>query len=152
MPPQSTGLQLRSTVKKEGVLELSLARVPVPEPEIDEVLIRVDASPVNPSDLGLLFGAPDRSAARVSGTPDDPVVTASIPSAMMKTMAGRVGQSLPVGNEGAGVVIRTGSSDQARALMGKTVAILGGAMYGQFRCVKANQCLVLPQGTTVLPI
>src|SRR5205814_6620117 len=68
--------------------------------------------------------------------------------AMMKTMAGRVGQSLPVGNEGAGVVVRTGSSDQARALMGKTVAILGGAMYGQFRCVKANQCLVLPEGTT----
>ena len=148
MPPQSTGLQLRSTVKQEGVLELSLARVPVPEPEIDEVLIRVDASPVNPSDLGLLFGGADLSTARVSGTPDDPVVTASIPSAMMKTMAGRVGQSLPVGNEGAGVVIRTGSSDQARALMGKTVAILGGAMYGQFRCVKANQCLVLPQGTT----
>src|SRR5437667_12283121 len=148
MPPQSTGLQLRSTVKKEGVLELSLARVPVPEPELDEVLIRVEASPVNPSDLGLVLGGAGLSTAQVSGSPGDPVVTASVPPAMMKTMAGRVGQSLPVGNEGAGVVVRTGSSDQARALMGKTVAILGGAMYGQFRCVKASQCLVLPEGTT----
>jgi NADPH2:quinone reductase len=148
MPPQSTGLQLRSTVKKEGVLELSLARVPVPEPGLDEVLIRVEASPVNPSDLGLLLGGADLSTAKVSGTPDDPVVTVSVPPAMMKTMAGRVGQSLPVGNEGAGVVIRTGSADQARALMGKTVAILGGAMYAQFRSIKASQCLVLPEGTT----
>jgi NADPH2:quinone reductase len=139
---------MRSTVKKEGVLELSLARVPIPEPELDEVLIRVEASPVNPSDLGLLLGGADLSTAKVSGSPDDPVVTAIVPPAMMKTMAGRVGQSLPVGNEGAGVVVRTGPSDQARALMGKTVAILGGAMYGQFRCVKASQCLVLPQGTT----
>src|SRR5438445_348458 len=84
MPPQSTGLQLRSTVKKEGVLELSLARVPVPEPEPDEVLIRVDASPVNPSDLGLMFGGADLSTAKVSGSPGDPVVTASVPPAMMK--------------------------------------------------------------------
>jgi len=148
MPSPAVGLQLRSTVKKEGILELSLARVPIPDPQPDEVLIRVDASLVNPSDLGLMFGSADLSTAKVSGTPDDPVVTANVPPVVMKTMAGRVGQSLPVGNEGAGVVIRTGSSDQARALMGKTVAILGGAMYAQFRCISAGQCLVLPPGTT----
>jgi NADPH:quinone reductase-like Zn-dependent oxidoreductase len=148
MPSQAVGLQLRSIVKKEGILELSLAPVPIAEPNPDEVVVRVDASPVNPSDLGLLFGGADMSTAKVSGTPDDPVVTASIPPAMMKGMAARVGKSLPVGNEGAGVVVRAGSSDQAQALMGKTVAILGGAMYTQFRCIKVSQCLLLPPGTT----
>src|SRR5712691_10902976 len=145
---QSTGIQLRSTVKKEGTLELSLTSVPIPEPKPDEVVVRVEGSPINPSDLGLMFGAADMSTAKVSGALDDPIVVASIPPSAMKSMMGRVDQSLPVGNEGAGVVVHTGSSDQARALMGKTVAILGGAMYTQFRCVKANQCLVLPQGTT----
>jgi NADPH2:quinone reductase len=148
MPSQAVGLQLRSAVKKEGILELSLARVPIPEPKPDEVLVRIEASPINPSDLGLMFGGADVSAAKVSGTPDDPVVTASVPPAMMKSMAGRMDQSLPVGNEGAGVVVGAGSSEQAQALMGKTVAILGGAMYAQFRCIKASQCLLLPPGTT----
>jgi NADPH2:quinone reductase len=142
------GLQLRSTVKTEGILEVALASVPIPEPKPDEVVVRIDASPINPSDLGLMFGGADLSTAKSSGTPDHPVVTVSVPPPMMKAMAGRVDQSLPVGNEGAGVVVRAGASDQARALMGKTVAILGGAMYAQFRCIKASQCLVLPEGTT----
>src|SRR5437867_3997887 len=129
MLQQSTGLQLRSTVKKEGILELSLTSVPIPEPKPDEVVVRVDASPINPSDLGLMFGGADMSTAKVSGTLDNPIVTASIPPPMMKSMIGRMDQSLPVGNEGAGVVVRTGSADQAQALMGKTVAILGGAMF-----------------------
>jgi len=145
---QSTGLQLRSTVKKEGTLELSLTSVPIPEPKPDEVVVRVEGSPINPSDLGLMFGAADMSTAKVSGALDDPIVVASIPPSAMKSMMGRVDQSQPVGNEGAGVVVHTGSADQARALMGKTVAILGGAMYAQFRTIKASQCLVLPQGTT----
>lgn len=148
MPSQAVGLQLRSTVKKENILELSLARVPIPEPKPDEVVVRIDASPINPSDLGLMFGGADVATAKVSGTLDDPVVTASIPPAMMKGMAGRMDQSLPVGNEGAGIVVRAGSSDQAQALMSKTVAVLGGAMYAQFRCIKASQCLLLPPGTT----
>lgn len=148
MPQRAIGLQLRSTVKKEGILELSLTSVPIPEPKPDEVVVRVEASPINPSDLGLMFGGADLTTAKVSGTRDNTVVTASIPPAVMKSMAGRVDQSLPVGNEGAGVVVRAGSADQARALMGKTVAILGGAMYAQFRCIKASQCLVLPQGIT----
>jgi len=142
------GLQLRSTVKQEGIVEISLAKVPTPEPKAEEVVVRIGASPINPSDQGLLFGGADMSTAKASGTADDPVVTASISPAVLKALAGRLEQSLPVGNEAAGVVVQAGSSPAAQALMGKTVAILGGAMYAQYRCIKAVQCLVLPPGTT----
>jgi NADPH:quinone reductase len=142
------GIQIRSTVKKEGVVEMSLVSIPTPEPKPDEVVVRIDASPINPSDQGLLFAGADMTTAKASGTPDHPVVTASISPAVMRSIAGRLEQSLPVGNEGAGVVVEAGASPGAQALMGKTVAILGGAMYAQYRCIKAAQCLVLPPGTT----
>jgi NADPH:quinone reductase-like Zn-dependent oxidoreductase len=143
-----TGLQLHSLIKKSGELELSLASVPVPEPAPDEVVVRVEASPINPSDLGLLVGAADMSTAKASGTKEAPVVTAKVPEAAMRAMAGRLDESMPVGNEGAGVVIKTGSSDAARALLGKTVAMIGGAMYAQYRCLKVTECLPLPAGIT----
>jgi NADPH:quinone reductase-like Zn-dependent oxidoreductase len=143
-----TGLQLRSLIKKSGELELSLASVPVPEPGPDEVVVRVEASPINPSDLGLLVGAADMSTAKASGTKDAPVITAKVPEAAMRAMAGRLDESMPVGNEGAGVVVKTGSSDAAKALMGKTVAVIGGAMYSQYRCLKVIECLPLPAGIT----
>jgi NADPH:quinone reductase-like Zn-dependent oxidoreductase len=143
-----TGLQLRSLIRKSGELEISLASVPVPEPGSDEVVVRVEAAPINPSDLGLLVGAADMSTAKASGTRDLPVVTAKVPEAAMKAMAGRLEQSMPVGNEGAGVVIKTGSSDAAKALMGRTVAMIGGAMYSQYRCLKVAECLPLPAGIT----
>src|SRR6059036_3839410 len=143
-----TGLQLHSMVRKEGIVEISLATVPTPEPKPEEVIVRIDASPINPSDQGLLFGGADMSTAKTSGTADNPVVTATISPAVMKALAGRLEQSLPVGNEGAGVVVQAGVSPAAQALMGKTVAILGGAMYAQYRCIKAVQCLVFPTGTT----
>ena len=143
-----TALQLRSLVKRSGELEVSLASVAIPTPAAHEVLVRIEASPINPSDLGLLFGAADMSTAKLSGTPQRPVVTARIPEAAMKGMAGRLDASMPVGNEGAGVVVEAGSSDAAQALRGKTVAVLGGAMYSQYRCVPADQCLVLPEGAT----
>src|SRR2546426_7841138 len=142
------GLQLRSTVKQEGIVEISLAKVPTPEQKAEEVVVRIGASPITPSDQGLLFGGADMSTAKASGTADDPVVTASISPAVLKALAGRLEQSLPVGNEAAGVVVQAGSSPAAQALMGNTVAILGGAMYAQYRCIKAVQCLVLPPGTT----
>ena len=144
----TTGLQLRSLIKKSGELEISLVNVPVPEPGPDEVVVRVEASPINPSDLGLLVGAADMSTAKASGTKDAPVITAKVPDAAMRAMAGRLDESMPVGNEGAGVVIKTGSSDAARALMGKTVAMIGGAMYAQYRTMRAKDCLPLPDGTT----
>jgi NADPH2:quinone reductase len=143
-------LQLRSLVKSSGELELSLASVATPEPGPDEVVVRVEAAPINPSDLGLLFGAADMSTARQSGTADRPVITATVPEGLMKSMAGRVDQSLPVGNEGAGVVVAAGTSAAAQALLGRTVATLGGAMYSQYRCVKAAQCVALPVGTTAV--
>src|SRR5712672_1726243 len=143
-----TGLQLRSLIKNSGELEISLASMPTPEPGPDEVVVRVEASPINPSDLGLLIGAADMTSAKASGTKDAPVITAQVPEAAMNAMAGRLDQSMPVGNEGAGVVIETGSSDAAKALLGKTVAMIGGAMYAQYRCLKVNECLPLPDGTT----
>ncbi len=147
-PTPDTMLELRSLIKGSGELELSLARVPVPEPAADEVLVRMLAAPMNPSDLGLLFGAADLGTAKASGTATEPVITATVPARLMPGMAGRVDQSMPVGNEGAGVVVKAGASDAAQALLGKTVAILGGAMYVQYRAIKAAQCLVLPPGTT----
>jgi NADPH:quinone reductase len=141
-----TGLQLRSLIRTKGELELSLASMPVPEPAADEVVVRVEASPINPSDLGLLIGAADMSTAKASGPKESPVVTAKVPEVAMNAMAGRLDESMPVGNEGAGVVVKTGSSDAAKALMGKTVAMLGGAMYAQYRSLKASDCLPLPAG------
>jgi NADPH:quinone reductase-like Zn-dependent oxidoreductase len=143
-----TGLQLRSLIKKSGELEISLASVAIPELAENEVLVRVEATPINPSDLGLLVGAADMTTAKATGTKDMPVISAKVPEASMKAMAARLDESMPVGNEGAGVVVKTGASDAAKALMGKTVAMIGGAMYAQYRTMRAKDCLVLPAGTT----
>ncbi len=142
------GLQLRSLIKKSGELELSLAKVKIPEPAADEVVVRVEGSPINPSDLGLLLGAADMTTAKSSGTGDNTVVTATVPEPAMRAMAGRLDDSMPVGNEGAGVVVAAGSSSRAQSMMGKMVAMIGGAMYAQYRCIKAADCMVLPDGTT----
>ena len=117
-------------------------------PAADEVVLRVEATPINPSDIGLLFGAADLTTLAVRGSGERTVATARVPDAAMKAMAGRLGQSMPVGNEGAGTVIAAGSGAPAQALLGKTVAVLGGAMYSQYRTVKAELCLPLPPGTS----
>lgn len=143
-----TALQLRSLVKKNGDLEVSLTHVPIPVPAANEVLVRIEAAPINPSDIGLLFAGADMTKASQGGTKDQPVVTARVPDAVLKSMAARFDVSMPIGNEGAGVVVEAGSSAAAQALLGKTVAALGGAMYSQYRCVPHEQCLVLPAGAT----
>jgi NADPH:quinone reductase-like Zn-dependent oxidoreductase len=143
---EKNGLQIRSLVTDDGELQLSLQRVPVGEPAEDEVVVRIDAAPINPSDIGLLFGAADMAPARYSGTPESPVVIAPIAPALRRAMKARQGQSLPVGNEGAGLVIEAGA--KAQHLLGKTVAIFGGAMYAQYRTLRAGDCLELPPGTT----
>lgn len=148
MSDGKSGLQLRSLIKTSGELEISLVDVPTPEPADDEVVVRIEAAPINPSDLGLLVGAADMSTAKAFGTKEAPVITAKVPDGAMRAMGARLDQSLPVGNEGAGVVIKTGSSDPAKALMGKTVAMIGGAMYAQYRTLKARDCQPLPEGTT----
>src|SRR5262249_46831353 len=123
----------------------------IAEPKADEVVVRVEASPMNPSDLGLLFGGADMSTARASGTADRPVVTATIAPEMMRAVAGRVDQPMPVGNEGAGGGVRAGAAGgwapAGRAGVGRVVAILGGGMYAKYRVMKAASCLVLPEGT-----
>jgi len=78
MGEAKSGLQLRTLLKKSGELELSLVDVPTPEPADDEVVVRVEASPINPSDLGLLIGPADMSTAQVSGTKASPVITAKM--------------------------------------------------------------------------
>jgi NADPH2:quinone reductase len=143
-----TGLQLRSLVKNTGDLEVSLTRVPTPVPAANEVLVRVEAAPINPSDLGLLFAGADMTKASQRGTKDQPLVAARIPDAALKSMTARFDLSMPVGNEGAGVVVEAGSSAAAQALLGQTVAALGGAMYSQYRCLPLEQCLPLQAGTT----
>lgn len=140
------GLQLRSLIKASGELELSLAKVTTPDPGPDEVLVRIEATPINPSDLGLLLGPADLSTAKAGGTAQSPTVTATVPAPLLKALAARLDQSMPVGNEGAGTVIKAGAN--AKHLEGKVVAILGGAMYAQHRIMKASDCLPLPAGTT----
>jgi len=146
-PIPSTALQMRSRVMADGVVELFLVDEPIPRPQADEVLVRIEATPINPSDQGLMFAGADLATARQVGTADHPAVTARIPEDRMKSVLGRVGQSLRVGNEGAGVVVDAGSSREAQALLGRTVALFAGAIYSQYRCVKAAECLVLPEGT-----
>jgi len=141
-------LELRSLVTSRGTLELSLHDVPVPSPAANEVLVRVEASPINPSDLGVLIAGADMSTATVAGTPERPVVTATLKDAALEGLSARVDKPLPVGNEGAGTVVAAGSSSAAQALVGKTVGIAGGGMYTQYRAVDAAACLVLPEGTS----
>jgi NADPH2:quinone reductase len=139
--------EIRSKVTEDGEIEISIATVKKPTPAEDEVLIRVEAAPINPSDLGLLLSfAADLSSIRVSGDGDQTATSMKIHPALMNAMKPRLGQSMPVGNEGAGVVEDAGAN--AKELIGKTVGLAGGAMYSQYRCVPASSCLVMNDGTS----
>ena len=144
----STALELRSKISKSGELELSLARVAIPEPGPEQVVVKVEATPINPSDLGLLIGPADMNQATASGSGADIVVKGKVSEQALPFLAARLDQSMPVGNEGAGTVVKAGESEAAQALLGKTVSMVGGAMYAQYRRIKAVECQVLPEGTT----
>lgn len=137
--------EIRSTVTGDGNVEISIAKVDIPTPADDEVLIEIYAAPINPSDLALLttFGG-DVSNIKVSGSGDNTVASMSVHPAVMRSMKSRVGQSMPVGNEGAGVVVDAGIN--AKSLIGKTVGLAGGAMYSQYKCAPAVNCLVMDDG------
>ena len=139
--------QIRSEVTKEGKLLLYIESTEIPEPKEDEVLIRIEASPINPSDLGLLIGPADVSSMSVSGEGEAAVVTMDIPEGLLRMLETRLDQSLPVGNEGGGVVIKAGSNE-LEDLVGKTVGVAGGSMYSQYRCVNAASCFVMNEGVT----
>ncbi|MCF8531766.1 MAG: zinc-binding dehydrogenase [Reyranella sp.] len=144
----TSGLQLRSLIGKSGDLELSLAKVDIAEPGPDQVVVKVEATPINPSDLGLLLGPADMASFKSSGSGDGVKVTAKVPAAALPFLSARLGESMPVGNEGAGVVVKAGSSEAAQALKGKTVSMVGGSMYAQYRLLNARDCQPLPAGTT----
>ena len=139
--------EIRSKATSDGNIELSIAKVEKPVPGDDEVLIEVQASPINPSDLGLLLSfAADVQNINVTGSGDDTVATMPVHPALIGSLKPRLDESMPVGNEGAGVIIDAGIN--AKDLIGKTVGLAGGAMYSQYRCVPAASCLVMDEGTT----
>lgn len=147
--PRSS-LQLFTRVTDERTVELFLEQVDVVEPGASEVLIRVEAAPINPSDLGLLLAGGDITSASSGGAADRPGVTLPLPEPAARAAAGRVGIPLGAGNEGAGTVVAAGSSQAAQALVGKVVAAAGGGMYSQFRVVDSSLCIDLPDGTTAV--
>ena len=139
--------EIRSKVTSDGNIEISIATTDKPVPTDDQVLIEVQASPINPSDLGLLLSfAADLETINVTGSGDDTVATMKIHPALMGAMKPRLDESMPVGNEGAGVIVDAGAN--AKDLIGKTVGLAGGAMYSQYRAVPAASCLVMNEGTT----
>jgi NADPH:quinone reductase len=143
----ATNRTMLTEVKPEGVMELYLQDLPMPQPKDHEVLVKVLATPINPSDLGLMVGAADVSTARVIDRNGLPGVAMDVSEAGMRFMASRVGQAMPIGNEGCGIVVAAGASDAAQALLGKTVALIGGEIYAHYRCLAAMACMPLPDGT-----
>ena len=144
----SSGRQLRTEVTAAGELKLNLVDVPTAPPKPEQVVVRVEASPINPSDLGLLLGMADVSTAKQVGTDDNPAISADVPPAILPHLKARWDESMPVGNEGGGVVIAAGDSEAAQALLGKTVGVLGGAMYAEYRTLHVSQCLAMHEGVT----
>ncbi len=144
----NTNIQLTSTINEDNKLTLALEAIEMPKPGADEVVIRIEAAPLNPSDLGVLFSAADMTTATQSGTEESPVITANVPAQFMPSLKTRVGKATAVGNEGAGTVVAAGSSPEAQALMGKTVAVIGGGTYRQYLCANVQSCLELKEGTT----
>ena len=141
-----SGLELRSMITRDGRLELWLEEMTTPEPGADEVVLRVEATPINPSDLAMLLGPADVTTFRAGGTPARPTATASVPQSRLASVAARLDKPMLVGNEGAGVVVEAGAN--ARQLMGRAVAALASGMYAQYRVARVSDCLVLPEGTS----
>lgn len=143
---RTAGLEIRSKITSEGELQVWLADATAPTLAADEVLVRVEAAPVNPSDLGLLLGPVDLATIRSAGSAERPIAIGSVPKTRLAGVAGRLDEALVVGNEGAGTVLDAGAD--ARALIGRTVATRTPGMYARYRVAKIADCMVLPAGTT----
>ncbi|WAJ70201.1 NADH oxidase [Catenovulum adriaticum] len=143
-----SNIQLISTISDDNKLTLALKNIEMPQPADDEVVVRIEAAPLNPSDLGVMFSGADMSTAVQSGTEQNPVITADVPAKAMPALKTRVGKATSVGNEGAGTVVAAGSSAAAQALIGKTVAVIGGGTYRKYHSVNVQSCLVLKEETT----
>ena len=138
-------LQMQSCVHENGTIECALVETVVDAPGPDEVLVEIEASPINPSDLGLMFGAADLGTARETERDGRPAVILDVPPAAMRAMAPRVGHWMAVGNEASGRVVAAGESDAAQRLLGKRVGMFGGEMYATYRCLPAEQCLAFSE-------
>jgi len=138
--------RLQSLVTADDTVEVSLATGEVSDPGPDEVIVRVEAAPINPSDLGVMFAFADLDRAEFGGSDESPVVRAPLSPAAAAAVRARVGMPLPLGNEGAGTVVAAGDSEAARALEGRLVSTFGGGLYAQYRRVRAAACLALPDG------
>ncbi|TVP90421.1 MAG: NADH oxidase [Pseudomonadaceae bacterium] len=145
-----TNIELTSTISEDNKLELALREIEIPQPGENQVVIRIEAAPINPSDLGVMFSAADMTTAKQSGSADRPVISADVPAKFMGAVKKRVGKAIPVGNEGAGTVVAAGSSAAAQSLMGKTVAFIGGGSYRKYLCANVQSCLELEPGTTAV--
>ena len=141
-------LQMVSTVTAGGELRMELVEKDMPTPKPGQIIVRVEATPINPSDHGVMFGWSNMAAASTTGTGAGTVLTAPVPEQGMRVMKARIDQALPVGNEGAGTVVAAGEGDYAQSLLGKVVAVMGGGMYGQYRAVDAMMALPLHEGHT----
>lgn len=145
-----TNIELTSTISENNKLELALREIEIPQPGENQVVIRVEAAPINPSDLGVMFSVADMTTAQQSGSADRPVISADVPAKFMGAVKKRIGKAIPVGNEGAGTVVAAGSSAAAQSLMGKTVAFIGGGSYRKYLCANVQSCLELEPGTTAV--
>lgn len=143
-----TNLKMTSTVSEDGELRMELIEQEITELNSTQVVVRVEAAPINPSDQGVMFGWANMAAATSSGAGKDTVLTAPVPEQGMRVMKARIGQALPVGNEGAGTVVAAGDDAYAQSLVGKTVAVMSGAMYAEYCVVEAQMCLPLHEGNT----
>lgn len=142
-----TALELRSTLTDDGVVTMAIHEADVRAPGDGEVVIRVEAAPINPSDLGMMIAMGDLSQAEAADG-DHPGVRLPVPPAAVKAMQARVGHAMPIGNEGAGVVVAAGSAEAAQALLGRTVGFVSGNSYSHYQTLAAESCLLMPDGTT----
>ena len=126
-------------MSSSGELRLELAGRDVPEPGGSEVVVAVEASPINPSDLGVLLGAVSPGALRSDGRD----LVGSVPEAALPLYRDRLDKPLPVGNEGAGRVVAAGP--EAATLVGRRVALFGGSMWADYRVADAGAVVELPE-------
>jgi NADPH2:quinone reductase len=139
--------EIRSKVTSDGEIEISIATEKKPMPAEDEVLIKVEASPINPSDLGLLITfAAQLDTLAVSGSGANTKLKMKVREEIMPALQSRINKSMKVGNEGGGIIEAAGANVQE--LIGKTVGVAGGAMYSQYRCIPAKNVLVMDSGTS----
>lgn len=136
-----TGREMRTRIDKDGTLTLSLETVEIGDPGDDEVIVQVEAAPINPSDLGLLLGPADLATLTAA---DDGSLRFQVPENRLPSVGGRIDQSLPIGNEAAGTVVAAGRN--AKALEGKRVGMIGGGMYADYRRIAAKDVVALPEG------